>query len=680
MPTITHHPSLSARRITRVITAIILGTLAPGCVGGTGATRGSGAAAATARRALVLSLDSFSESRLLGAMDSAATPTLRALFIEGACADGVRPAFPSMTVAGHASLWTGAYGDVSGVVTTSQPQLPRNRHTLLELGNAFDAGVLRAEPLWITLGAAGVPVVTLHATHTPDPPGYPDILSSAPDSGRHALRARAARAVARPELSLVSGYDEILSPPLAITPRSHHLRPAGAWRNTARLGAVDTPRLEISWAVGRAGDSLHALLYGSNSRYGAAVVAPDRDVARGVIVRAAPTDASWPTHRPLARHFSPALRFTIGGSPASARFRLFDLAPDASGFLLYVPEIDGLAANHAEFLAAFLDANPGWTGRTPQALYDAGALGTTASKGGDGTAERRYAEAAELYTAGAIAASEWAWRARDPRLQVEYFLLLDDSDHRMFGHVAPGVPGRDSAVAAVVQEARRRIWALTDLRVARLRTMARASGAAMFVTGDHGMRAVWRTFRPNVALRDAGLLAVDGAGRVDLSRTRAVAPYGGWIAINRREWKGGIVASEEEAALLDRLESALRAVRGPDGAPVVTRTWRATSDDSLGLGGPVGGDLYYEVGPGYHWSTALTGPVAGPSKPRGEHGFPSVDADMKTVLCAVGPDFPAHHIPEARTIDLAPTLLDYFGVRPAPTVRGRSLLRALMNR
>lgn len=643
-------------------------------------TRGIGNADEPAHRALVLSIDSFSESRLLGAMDSASTPTLRALFIEGACADGVRPAFPSMTVAGHASLWTGAYGDVTGVVTTNQPQLPRDRHALTELGNAFGAAVLRAEPLWITLGEAGVPVVTLHATHTPAPPGYPDVLTGAPDPGLATLRARAAPAVDRPELSLVTGYDEIFSPPLAITPRSHRPHPAGAWRNVDRLGAGSPTPLEVSWAVGRAGDSLHALLFGSSSRYDAAVVAPDRDVLHGVIVRGAPTDSSWPTRRALARHFSPPLRFQVGARPASARFRLFDLAPDASDFLLFVPEIDGLAANHAELLGAYFEANPGWTGRTPQALYDAGALGTTAAKGGNGTAERRYAEAAELYTAGAIAASEWAWRARTPRLQVEYFLLLDDSDHRMFPLVDPGVPGHDSAVAAVVQEARRRIWALTDLRVARLRAMARASGASVFITGDHGMRAVWRTFRPNVALRDAGLLATDAEGRVDLSRTLAVAPYGGWIAINRRDWKGGIVAPGEESALLDRIEAVLRAVRGPDGVPVVTRTWRAADDDSLGLGGPVGGDLYYEVGPGYHWSTALTGPVAGPSEPRGEHGFPSVDADMKTVLCALGPEFPAHRIPEARTIDLAPTLLDYFGVRPAPTARGRSLLHALMRR
>jgi predicted AlkP superfamily phosphohydrolase/phosphomutase len=626
----------------------------------------------------VLSLDSYSEARLMEAMDSAATPALRALFMEGACANGVRSAFPSMTVAGHASLWTGAYGNASGVVTTSQPQLPRDQHPLTDLGNAFRAAVLRAEPIWVTLGEAGVPVVALHATHTPEAPGYPDILTSAPDPALAALRARATRAVARRELSLVTGYNQTLSPSLAVTPRTHRVIAARPWHHVDRLGAVSTPLLEVSWAVGSKGDSLHALLFGPGSRYAAAVVSPDRDVVNGVTVRGAPTDSSWPTHRTLARHFSPPLRFLVGGTPAAARFRLFDLAPDASDFLLFTPELDGVEANHPALARDSREANPGWTARTPQALYDACALGRTAADGGDGTAERRYAEVGELYTAGAIAASEWAWRTRSPRLQLEYFLLLDDSDHRMFPYVVPGVPGHDPAVAAVVQEARRRVWSLTDLRVSRLLGMARASGATVFVTGDHGMRAVWRTFRPNVALRDAGLLGVDAKGAVDLARTRALSPYGGWIAINRRTWKGGVVAPAEEAAVLDRIEAVVRAVRGPDGEPVVTRTWRPAPGDSLGIGGPVGGDLYYEVAPGYHWSTTLSGPAAGPSEARGEHGFPSVDADMKTVLCAVGPAFPAHRIPEARTIDLAPTLLEYFGVRPAPTVQGRSLLGELM--
>lgn len=672
-----HRPSHPARPVTRVIVAIILAAAAGGCAPPPVAAPG-GAAAPASHRVLVLSLDSFSEARLMGAMGSAATPALRALFIEGACASGVRPAFPSMTVAGHASLWTGAYGNVNGVVTTTQPQLPRDGHALSDLGNAFRAAVLRAEPIWVTLGKAGVPVVALHATHTPGAPGYPDLTAGAPDPELAALRARGARAVARRELSLVTGYNQTLSPSLAITPRNHRVVPAPPWHNVERLGAVGTPLLEVSWAVGHAGDSLHALLFGPSSRYAAAIVSPDRDVVNGVTVRGAPTDSSWPTHRTLARHFSPPLRFLVGGAPGAARFRLFDLAPDASDFLLFMPEVDGLEANHPELARAYLDANAGWTGRTPQALYDAGALGRTAPEGGDGTAERRYAEAGELYTAGAIAASEWAWRTRNPRLQLEYFLLLDDSDHRMFPYVVPAVPGYDSAVAAVVQEARRRIWSLTDLRVSRLLGMARASGAAVFVTGDHGMRAVWRTFRPNVALRDAGLLAADAKGAVDLARTRALSPYGGWIAINRRAWKGGIVPPSEEEALLERIETALRAVRGADGRPVVTRTWRATPNDSLGIGGPVGGDVYYEVATGYHWSTTLAGPAAGPSEPRGEHGFPSVDADMKTVLCAVGPAFPAHRLREARTIDLAPTLLDYFGVRPAPTVQGRSLLHELM--
>ena len=68
-------------------------------------------------------------------------------------AASARPGFPSVTSPGLASLWTGAYGDVSGISANSQPMLPRDRHTLLEGTSGYLVTGLRAEPLWISAGA-----------------------------------------------------------------------------------------------------------------------------------------------------------------------------------------------------------------------------------------------------------------------------------------------------------------------------------------------------------------------------------------------------------------------------------------------------------------------------------------------------------------------------------------------
>src|SRR3712207_1978441 len=67
------------------------------------------------RRAIVVSFDALNESRLRSSVDRAAAPTFYSLFERGACAAYARPAMPSVTAASHASLWTGAYGDVNGV-------------------------------------------------------------------------------------------------------------------------------------------------------------------------------------------------------------------------------------------------------------------------------------------------------------------------------------------------------------------------------------------------------------------------------------------------------------------------------------------------------------------------------------------------------------------------------------
>ena len=83
----------------------------------------------------------------------------------------------------------------------------------------------------------------------------------------------------------------------------------------------------------------------------------------------------------------------------------------------------------------------------------------------------------------------------------------------------------------------------------------------------------------------------------------------------------------------------------------MTQTWRVNSQDSLGRGGPVGGEIYYETAPGYFWTRALDGPAAGPGRIGADHGYPSISPDMYTVLCAWGPAVPAARVGPARTID-----------------------------
>lgn len=625
------------------------------------------------RRAIVLSLDSFNEARLRASLPAAAIPAIRSLLDAGACAASARPAFPSVTAAGHASLWTGAYGDVSGITGNLQPRLPRDQHTILDATSGFIGEQLRAEPVWITAALQGVAVAGHHTTQAPGTPGYRDVLTSQSDPTLTYLRARADAAMTSPLLHLVNGYDSSLVAARVITHETARLRRVQAWPGSAAAFDGSVAPLETAVALGTAGDSLFILLAGSRGTYDKAIVAPVRDAARGVTVRAHAAESALPAGRALARHFSGPLALTIGSGRARTHVRLFDLAPDGSSFTLFLPAIAVIASNHEETRASY-DSATAWVGNSASALLTRGDLGPTLLQGGDGTAERRWLETAELMTRESIRGAQWMWRSRQPRLFLDYFALGDDTDHTFWGIVSRESAGYDAAVARTAQAVRAHAWALVDRRVAAVREMASASGAALFVSGDHGMRATWRTFRANVLLARAGLLALGANGQIDLSRSAAVSPNGYWISVNRVAWRDGIVSPAREREVIDSVSAILRSAHGPDGQPIVSRIYVATEHDSLGLGGPTGGDVYFGLAEGYSYDGGTSGDVTGVSGARGAHGFPSVDADMHTALCASGPGFSAHRLPPARTIDLAPTVLEWVGVEPAVTVRGRSLL------
>jgi predicted AlkP superfamily phosphohydrolase/phosphomutase len=196
--------------------------------------------------------------------------------------------------------------------------------------------------------------------------------------------------------------------------------------------------------------------------------------------------------------------------------------------------------------------------------------------------------------------------------------------------------------------------------------------------GEHGMRPAWMSFRPNVVLKTAGIVVSDSSGAIDLTRTRAAATRGWWISVNRTTRKGGIVSRDSVDAVLDRVERALLAVRDSTGSPIVTQVWRSTSPaaDSLGLGGPAGGDLYYALAPGYYPNVSANGAVASALPlPRGEHGFPSVDRDMWPMMCVLGTGASAKRIGPVRAIDVAPTVAEWLGISAPADSRGVSLLR-----
>jgi hypothetical protein len=401
-------------------------------------------------------------------------------------------------------------------------------------------------------------------------------------------------------------------------------------------------------------------------------------VAGGVRAHVAPAEREPAAGRELARHFSEPLALEVPGGRSWLRVRLFTLAEDGTDFLIYQPALAVVGSNHPAEALAYGEAIGGWVGNGAQDLLSSGGLGPTLAQGGDGEAERRYLESLELVTRQFMRGSEWGW-ARGPDLMVDYFPMADEVDHMWYGHVAPDLPERDERLARAVAPLRARAWELVDLRLAQLRRLAGGRRTLLIVSGDHGMRATWRAFRPNAALRDAGLLALDDSGRVDARRTRAYSPDGLYVTVNTTDWLGGIVPADSVPAVVEAAERAIRTVRGTDGEPAVIEAWRVMGDDSLGRGGPVGGQLYYETAAGYVWSRDARGEPAGPARSGADHGFPSIAPDMHTILCAAADSIPPHRIGPARTIDAAPTVSAWLGIPPPRDARGTSLLEQMLD-
>ncbi len=624
----------------------------------------------SSHRAIVISFDALNERRVTGSVAPERIPALHALFDAGACAASARPAFPSVTAAGHASLWTGVYGNVNGIAANTFQRLPSSTHTILETVNGFSSDGLRAEPIWISAALGGVSVVGHHVTQAPQPPGYPVDDGEAPRRFDDARR-RASRALQHPRLSVVNGYNRILMAPRVVTRANVQLTDARVWRGVAASEGGDIAfDLPLGDDALVRGDSLHLLLRLHPAGDSAQLFASfSRDFASAVRIMPHAEEDAPVRGRQLARYFSaPVVLPLAGGVRASMRLRLFALDARDTSFTLFVPGMQLADANRPSFTAAYDSAVPGWVGNSAVGLWESGALGRTLIDGGDGRAERRWMESAELLTRGFMEGSAWSWHRFAPRLQLDYFPLGDDIDHALYGFLDPQRPGYDAALAGRIAALRDRMWELVDLRLEGVMRLTREDGnTRLFVAGDHGMRATWRTFHPNAALRAGGLLSVGANGRIDLSHSRAASPNGYWITVNRGRRRSGVVADRDAGGVMDSVRAMLLGLRDEWGRPVVTRVFdvRDAGSESLGIGGPGGGDIYYEVADGLSWSTVATGPVLSPlRRPMGTHGFPSTAPEMHTVSCTWGSRVTPARLPVARLTDVVPAVESWLGVTP----------------
>jgi len=612
-------------------------------------------------RAIIVSWDGMVPLFINDLLRQGKLPNLARLIAEGAFVDSVITTFPSKTAPGHASLWTGAPPRINGVSGNITPRTPRNQATILDSVSGFLSTSLKAEPLWMTAARSGRRVVIVQATQAWPFESY---LSDGPFGPGEPER-----------LMLFEGYAGISGRDGIITARETAPRPAQAWKNPP---SSVTPPLEIAFTIGAT--RLFGLLIdepGDPARgYDTLLIGRRKDGAE-IEARLKPgTSAPGKIDR-----WSSPVNIEVPGKPLSGtHLRLFDLKFDGSDFLLYFTRPAARLASRPEHLPVLQKEAGAFVGNGAASLYRQGGFGPAILDGGDGMAERRYLETA-LFTLKQVAAStRWAMQSLPWDLLFTYSPYPDESEHLWRGYLDPGLPQYRKAVADRLAGFLEEVYRAGDEFLGQVMS-TRPPNTALALVSDHGMEGANKAVRINAALRQAGLLALDRRGRVDLSKTKAYYPgaNSGHILLNTTDRKGGIVGPDERPKVVAQIRRVLDNLTD-NGQKVVTGVFDAeVHGEAMGIGGEAGGDIYLDLRPGYDFEGQLgeKGLIV-EREPSGTHVFNPVRKSMRTLMVLSGPGIaPGSTLSQARTIDFAPTVAEVLGLPRPRHATGRVLVEVL---
>jgi predicted AlkP superfamily phosphohydrolase/phosphomutase len=584
------------------------------------------ARAQSAQKAIVLAWDGIVPAFVREMLSAGKLPNLGKLIDGGAVADDVVPDFPSKTAPGFASLMTGAPPRITAISGNRVPRAPRDQFTILDSIAGFSGAPLRAEPIWTTAQRSGKKTIVSHL------PTFAE--------------ERAEQVVRFSGYNLIAGRDGI------VTKRAVQTEPNEPWANPP---PSDVAPIEIAFTVGEShffglliddpadpqiGYDTIVIATSRNGRDAKAKMSPASPSAVGELFWSAPVSIK-----------------TTNGQEAKVYFRLFDLKPDGSDFFLYYSrparEIEVEAAAEASpIVRAFI-------GNGASILYQNGGLGRTIGNGGGGGAEGRYLETVLFAQHQLMETNRWTMAHLPWDLYLAYTPFPDEAEHMWRGALDHTLPTYRQEVADKLRPFLEQVYRSCDDHLGLLLSN-RPANTLVAVISDHGMQGIYKRVALNVVLQQSGLLVLDGQGRVDLAKTKVIYPTvnNGYLLINSRDRKNGIVDSGERAAVVQKVSELLLGLRDGD-SPVVSAVIDAESAGAArGIGGDVGGDLYIELAPGYDFDPRMSGgtPVSD-VEPYGNHGANPSQSSMHTLMVFNGPGIRAGaKLSDVRLIDFAPTL------------------------
>jgi len=606
-------------------------------------------ASETARRAIVLAWDGVVPAFAHEMLRAGKLPNLAKLIEGSAFADDVVAVFPSKTAPGFAALITGAPPNVTGISGNRVPRAPRDQFTILESLPGFDAAPLRAESIWSAARRAGKKSVVSHI------PAFAGELAEG--SVRFA------------GYTLIAGRDGI------VTKNKGQSTATGTWRNSPPSMALP---LEISFHIGKS--RFFGLIIDDpaddQTGYDSLILASARDGDTVTVkLKAAPPGVG----RELFWSPPVAIKST-GNQDAKCYFRLFDLKPDGSDFFLYYtrPARDLPVDADSDVVASPTVRT--FVGNGAAVLFQQGAFGRTIPNGGQGGAEARYLETMAFAQHQLTETHRWAIENLPWDLFLAYTPFPDEAEHLWRGHLDASLSSYRQDLADSVRPLLERAYRSSDDLLGVLLSKRPANSLVALIS-DHGLQGINKRVALNPVLQQEGLLVLDAQGRVDLTKTKVLYPAAnnGYLLINSKDRKSGIVGSDERAELIRKVRAILLALR--DGEQQIVKAVYDTETDgaTMGLGGEVGGDIHIELAPGYDFDPRITAvSLVSETPPYGSHGASPAQTAMRTLMVFNGPGIrPGQKLKNVRIIDFAPTLAWLLDLPKPKDATGRVLFEML---
>jgi predicted AlkP superfamily pyrophosphatase or phosphodiesterase len=381
-----------------------------------------------------------------------------------------------------------------------------------------------------------------------------------------------------------------------------------------------------------------------------------RQLAAGGAIAAAMTvvnpSVTWPSHTSMvtgvspARHsvlfngmlVRPAPRVPVKVEPWRDKKDMvqaptvYDLAHQAG---LTTAQVDWVAIQNPGTINWAFPERPAADGAVETEMISAG-LVTKAEI--DGFARTIITRRDQIWTSAAV----HIIKTHKPRLLLLHLLTLDSVQH----NYGPGSLAASSAMGFLDGQVARVLDALD--------TAGLRQRATVIVVSDHGFKAAPRVVRPNVLLRQAGLL--EGTGDAVVCDAYALSEGGTAMVY--------VTDRSRVAELRPRLKALFGRVEG------ITEVRDRTDFPKLGMPDPDENlqmaDLVLVAAEGYGFGVESTGaPVDTlPNAGTGRHGYPNTDPDMNAIFIASGNGIkPGARLDQIANVDVAATIASLLGLK-----------------